>query len=68
MNAVVVSLLQLLYPLDAEEVVDKIDEILTNYEINWKTILLVISVIHVIYAEGSKTVKGRSVETHQPID
>ena len=51
-------LLQLLVPLDAQAVVEKIDDILSRYEVNWKTLLLVISVIHVCYPLGTKHLKG----------
>lgn len=40
------------------KILDKIDEILNRYEINWKNLLLIISTVQVCYPTGNKNVKG----------
>ena len=49
--------LQLLQPLEVEIVVAKLDDILTRYEINWKTLLLVVSTIQICNFKGHKVLK-----------
>lgn len=48
----------MLIPLEVEKVVEKIDEILERYEVNWKTLLLVVSIIQVCHPTGNKLLKG----------
>ncbi|EFX83632.1 hypothetical protein DAPPUDRAFT_301633 [Daphnia pulex] len=48
----------LLIPLEVGTVLDKIDEILNRYDINWKSLLLIVSAIQVCYPTGSKYLKA----------
>ncbi|XP_057381020.1 uncharacterized protein LOC130703609 [Daphnia carinata] len=48
---------QLLIPLEVENVLKKIDEILNRYEINWKNLLLIISAVQVCYPTGNQHLK-----------
>lgn len=50
--------MQLLIPLEVVTVLEKIDEILNRYEINWKTLLLIVSTVQVCYPPGNKHLKG----------
>jgi hypothetical protein len=49
---------QLLIPLEVVTVLEKIDEILNRYEINWKTLLLIVSTVQVCYPPENKHLKG----------
>ncbi|KAI9552901.1 hypothetical protein GHT06_020785 [Daphnia sinensis] len=55
---VVKLITQLLIPLDVENVLKKIDEILNRYEINWKNLLLIISTVQVCYPTGNQHLKA----------
>ena len=50
--------MQILYPLEDKSVIDKIDEILCQCEINWKTLLVTVSIVHVSYPSGNKILRG----------
>ena len=44
--------------MELEVAVDKINEVLSRYEINWKTLLNIISAIYVVHSSGSMLLKG----------
>lgn len=50
---------KLLIPLEADKVLERIEDILNRYEINWKTLLLVVSAIQVCYDSGNRRLKGK---------
>lgn len=52
---------QLLIPLEVEKVVEKLDDILNRYEINWKTLLLVVSAVQICYPAGNKHLRGNLI-------
>ena len=47
-----------------ENVLDLIEAILTQYEINWKTLLLVVSAVQICYITGNRKLKGMKYFLH----
>ncbi len=49
-----------------EKVVSKIEDVLNRYEINWKTLLLIVSTVQVCYPTGTRSLKGTFIRCIVP--
>jgi hypothetical protein len=47
-----------LIPLEAKQVLEKVEDILNRFDVNWKTLLLVVSAVQVCYPAGVRLLKG----------